>query len=114
MVRASFSLGLDFLFIPVYTLTIGLWSVVSQEVLNARKWPFAKAGTLVAYGVVAAGVFDIVENVALLWTLFTIVNPPWPQLAAWCAIIKFSLLFLGIVYAAYGGTVSLAIRFQEG
>jgi hypothetical protein len=114
LVRASFGLGLDFLFIPVYVFTLGLGSAISQDVLRIRKWPFVKAGILVSCGVVAAGFFDIIENISLARIIFNSVNSPWPQLAAFCAIIKFFLIFLAIIYSAYGGVVSLIIKKHEG
>ena len=114
LVRASFGLGLDFLFIPVYVFTLGLGSAISQDVLRVRKWPFAKAGILVSYCVVAAGFFDIIENISLTRIIFTSANSPWPQLAACCAIIKFLLIFLAIMYSAFGGVISLIIRKHEG
>ena len=37
---------------------------------------------------------------------------PWPQVAWWCAAVKFTLVLLGLAYAAWGG-VWAAKRFGE-
>jgi hypothetical protein len=109
-IRAAFGLGLDFLFIPVYAGAISLGCALASGGLHARKWPLASLGRIPAWGVVAAGLLDLVENYALTVILFGTVTAPWPQIAAWCAGPKFVLIFLGLVYALYGGVVALVIK----
>lgn len=101
--HAAFSLGLDFLFIVAYATTIGLACVWAGEILNKRRWPLSGVGLLLAWGVCLAGVLDGIENVSLVVMLLVSVSSPWPQLAAACAAVKFLLVALALLYAAYGG-----------
>lgn len=105
--RAAFGLGLDFLFIPVYVLTIALGCGVAASSLRQRGWPLSSLGSYLAWGVFLAGLLDIIENIALTVVLFGRVVVPWPQIAATCAICKFTLLFLGLVYAIFGAVITL-------
>ena len=73
--------------------------------LTSRGWPLAGEGAALAWGQWLAAWFDAVENIALIAMLFGAVVSPWPQVAYWCAVIKFALVFLGLVYAFYGGVV---------
>lgn len=102
-VHAAFSLGLDFLFILAYMTSIGLACKWAGEVLNHREWPLGSLGTPLAWGVCLAGVLDIIENMGLTTMLLGTVSSPWPQLAAACAVGKFLLIALALLYAAYGG-----------
>jgi len=108
--RAAFGLGLDFLFIPVYTIAIALGCTLASRAIRSREWPLAQVGKLLIVGVCLAGLLDVVENISLLVILFDSVSSPWPQIAAWCAVPKFGLIFLALVYALYGGVISLVIK----
>jgi hypothetical protein len=44
--------------------------------------------------------------------LFGSVIYPWPEIARWCAIPKFILVFTGIVYVIYGGIVLMVEKIQ--
>ena len=105
--RAAFGLGLDFLFIPVYALTIALGCELASQSLKARQWPLERFSAYLAWGLLFAGLLDIIENIALTITLFGTPSPPYPQIAAASAVIKFTLIFLALVYALYGGAVTL-------
>lgn len=113
LVRASFSLGLDFLFIPVYTVTIGSWIAIAHSAMEKRKLRYGSIGSLIAWGIFAAGIFDMIENIALLIILFDEVNAPWPQIAAWFSGMKFVLIILGILYLILGAMVSVSTRLSE-
>jgi hypothetical protein len=103
--RAAFSLGLDFLFIPIYTgaLTLTcLWAARFR--LERRRLPswlvmIGLPGVLLAWAQAGAGLFDVIENIALVRMLLIGINSPWPQVASICAFSKFSLLGAGIVYS---------------
>ena len=94
--RASFGLGLDYLFMPVYSTTIALACLWGAGVLPGRK--LRALGMLFAWGLWLAAVFDVIENLALLVMLFGTVEAPYPQMACICATCKFSLIILGLVY----------------
>jgi hypothetical protein len=106
---AAFGLGLDFLYIAVYVLGIGLGCLLASGALLTRKWPLASYGIILAWGLVLAGLLDVIENVALLVILFGGAASPWPQIAAVCAGPKFLLVFLGLVFVFFGGVVSMVI-----
>jgi len=109
-IHAGFALGFDYVFMLAYSATIGLACVMAAGVLGSRHWPLAAAGAVLAWGQWLAAGCDAVENIALTAMLFGDVVSPWPQVAYWCAVIKFALIFLGLVYAFYGGVVRLFIH----
>lgn len=100
--RAAFIQGLDFLFPAVYSTTLALGCIMAAGTLSARHLPLARWGSALAWGQWAAAIFDYLENIALVILLFGPSVAPWPQMAAVCAIIKFGLLFAGLVYGFYG------------
>lgn len=97
-VHAGFSLGLDYLFMPLYATTIALGCLWGANTLLRRGWPLVALGELLAWGVWLAALCDVVENITLWRLLVGPVAVPWPELARWCALIKFSLVGLGLVY----------------
>ena len=106
-IRAAFSLGFDFLFMVVYASTIAFGCGLASRVLRRSNWPLANGGNVLAWGVLLAAFFDVIENMALLSMMFGPVISPWPEIAYGCAVIKFILVFVGIVYVIYGGVVGL-------
>jgi hypothetical protein len=105
--RAAFGLGLDFLFMAVYASTIAFGCGMADRVLRQSAWSLAGWGDFLSWTVILAALLDVVENFALTTILFGSVVSPWPEIARWCAIPKFALIFVGIVYAIYGGVVAL-------
>jgi hypothetical protein len=101
-VRAGFIQGLDFLFPLVYSTTVGLGCVMAAGVIASRGQAIARIGPWLAWGLWAAAVLDYVENIGLVFLLFGEVRSPFPQIAAVCALIKFALLAVGLVYSFYG------------
>lgn len=108
--HAAFSLGLDFLFLVVYSSAIGLGCLLAGKALSRRKWPLVALSVPLAWGLWLAAFADAVENTALTLILFG--NPlGWlAPLARWSAIIKFALIFAGLVYAFLGLVVSLVVK----
>jgi hypothetical protein len=107
---AAFSLGLDYVFMLAYSSAIGLACIWTADALRRRGLPLASIGAPLAWGLWLAAVFDAIENVALVVILFGTLQTPWPEVARWCAIVKFSLIFLGLVYAFFGLVVSMVVR----
>lgn len=108
-VHAGFSLGLDFFFLVLYSTTIGYACAWVASGLRDSARPLASFGLSLAWGQWLAALLDGVENTAL-WTILT--DGPsvsWPQIAWWCAAVKFTLVLLGLVYAVSGG-IWTAIR----
>jgi small-conductance mechanosensitive channel len=106
-VRAAFIQGLDFLFLIVYSTTIALACLWAGKTLKRAGWAPAGLGIPLAWGLWIAAICDAVENYALVRMLFVSITSPWPGIAAVCAVIKFALIFLGLVYALY----ALVIKF---
>jgi len=111
--RCAFSLGLDYLFMPVYAITISLGCAMASDALQHANWPLGKLGVPLGWLQFLAALLDAIENYALASMLFGGVADPWPQIAAWCAIPKFILIFFGIVYALFGASVVLVNRLTS-
>jgi hypothetical protein len=96
-VQAAFSLGFDYLYIPVYSTTIALACVWAANLLGTNRiWH--NMGMLFAWGIWVAAILDCVENYALLTMLQGPVVNPYPAIASLCASGKFSLILLGLVF----------------
>lgn len=106
-VHAAFIQGLDFLYLAIYSTTIALACLWAGETLKRATWPPVSLGLFLAWGLWFAALCDALENFALVKMLFGSISSPWPQIASVCAVIKFALIFLGLVYALY----ALVIRF---
>jgi hypothetical protein len=109
---ASFGLGLDYLFMPVYATTIGLGCIWAAEVLCRRKWPMDSIGAPLAWLLWLGAVLDGIENIALTVMLFNLPVNPWPEIARWCATGKFTFIFLGLVYSFLGLAAHLVGRLS--
>lgn len=96
---AAFGLGLDYLFMPAYALTLSLGILLAA---GRHSGTFAKIGAWLGWGALAAALFDAVENFSLWQLMLGDFQALWPRLAAICATVKFSLLLLGLVYALIG------------
>lgn len=107
---AAFGLGFDYLFMLAYSTAIGLGCIMSAHLLHKRGWPLAKLGNWLAWGQWLAAGLDAVENIALTVILLSTVASPWPEVARWCATVKFVLIFLGLVYAFLGLAANLVGR----
>ena len=111
--HAAFSLGFDYVWMLFYSTTIGLGCIWAAEVLRQRRWPLAKLGVPLAWGQWLAAIFDAIENIALALILFGSLAIPWPQVARWCAIFKFALIFFGMVYAFLGLVAYFTVRAKQ-
>ncbi len=109
MLRAAFSLGLDYLFMPLYAITISQACRWASSVLVKRRWPLSSAGEWLAGGMWLAAGLDATENIALTAFLFGAQQSFWPVIAYVCASIKFLLIFLGLVYLLLGLVVRLVV-----
>ena len=107
---AAFSLGLDFLYLIVYSTTIGVACVWTANVLIVHGLPLRTIGIWLAWGQWLAALLDIVEDISLLRILVSSESAFWSQIAKWCAIPKFCLIILGLVYIAVGGVIQLLHR----
>ncbi len=95
---AAFSLGLDYLFILFYSITLSLGCVWTSIVLNQQKLAIALIGMSIAWLQWAAAILDGIENYSLIRILLVESNFPYSQLAFWCAVLKFGIIFAGIIW----------------
>jgi hypothetical protein len=100
--RATFSLGLDFLFIPIYAGAVILGIQLAADKIQGRL--IAWRSWLIA-ALLLAALLDIVENIALLAILFQSPSAPLPSIARLCALLKFTLIIIGVIYALFGAFI---------
>jgi hypothetical protein len=98
-VRVGLNLGLDFLFLVLYSTAI---ACACAWIAGALPAAAASLGIALAWGQWLAALLDAVENIALLNILLSAPASPWPQIARLCAVFKFALVFLGLLYALMG------------
>ncbi len=110
---AGFSLGIDYLFMLAYATAIALGCVWASRMVDAAGWPLAAVGVVLAWAQGVAALCDATENAALLVLLLVKVAAPWPQIAWAVATVKFGLVILGLLYAAYGAAAWLAQRGRQ-
>ncbi len=92
----AFSLGLDYLFIPSYALTVALGALLAA---GRHSSSLRRLGAWAAYAVFAAGIFDALENIGQARQLLTgSLSAPVIFLTGICASFKFILLILAILY----------------
>jgi hypothetical protein len=97
----------DFVFLVLYAAALSLGSLWASGVFTSER--LRQAGPYVAIGALAAGIFDIVENLAMLGYLngwFGLSG--WPMVAGLMATPKFLLVLIAIVYILMGIAVSVA------
>jgi hypothetical protein len=100
---ATFGLGLDYLFMPSYALTVALGALLAAGRQSIPAGWLSRLGTWTAYGVFTAAVFDALENIGQAQQLLTgVVTSPVTILVGVCATLKFTLLLLAILYGFAG------------
>ncbi len=97
---ASFGLGIDYLFMPLYAFALAFGTLLAA----GRHGGWLKSlGAVAGCGAFVAALFDAVENYALFQILLGRVFSPYPEIAFYCASLKFGLLIFGLIYAVVGG-----------
>ncbi len=109
-VFAGLSLGLDYLFMAAYASAIALGCVLVARGLAARAGFLATAGIVLAWGQFLAAILDATENYALIQVLLGSKDALWPALSWWCAVPKFAIIGVGLLYVIVGAVVLLATR----
>lgn len=103
-VYAAFNLGLDYLFLVLYPISIALGCALISESLVHKQRLLSGTGTVLSWLQFGAGGLDVVENVALIRILFGSNQSVRPELAWWCALLKFIIVFAGLGYIVVGTT----------
>lgn len=109
-VYAGLSLGLDFLFLFAYAGSIGLGCVLAARKLASQSRLVYQVGVWLAWGLLVAAFLDYLENYALIRLLLGSELALWSTMAYWCAIPKFVLVGIGLLYVMVGGLVTLLRR----
>ena len=100
--HAAFNIGLDYLFLALYSTTVGLACVWAGGVLKSRAVWLAAFGVPLAWGQWLAATLDAIENTGLTLILFGGEAQFWAPVVRSAAIIKFAIIFVGLSYAFLG------------
>lgn len=95
--KEAFVTYIDFLFIPCYSLFMAGCILFVTRNLDERMQEIGLYMTIIPF---IAGIFDVIENINLLLML-TDDRFVWslsPFIASLCATIKFSLIFIAIIF----------------
>jgi hypothetical protein len=108
--NARLSLGLDFIFLLVYALTLSQLCLIV-----ARRWPAShrgirRAGLILGWGQWCAALLDIGENIMLQRILAGDATTLLPLAARWCALAKFTLIGCGWAYILFAGGLHMIRR----
>ncbi len=109
-VYAGLSLGIDYFFLVTYAVAIGLGCVLVARSLARRSRFLSVVGILLAWAQFGAALLDGVENYALIRVLLGSQRELWPLTAQWCALVKFLLVVLGLVYVGLGAIFATVTR----
>ena len=104
---AGMSMGLDFLFIILYTSFLILllkWTAKKSQVLNAVNKPLQLLLLLAAF-------CDVVENMALIQLLRGHLDQIWSLTAYYMAFIKFGIIALVLAYLLIQGLSFLIKKY---
>ena len=112
MIWAGINMGLDFLFLFLYGVTISLGCLILADRMPKNPQILKTLGRWLALGVLIAAGLDVVENISLILLLTGSENEVLPVLARWCAIPKFGLVLLSLLYIVGGGVRELMNRMS--
>lgn len=113
LVWAGVNMGLDFLFLFLYGVTIALACLILADRKPANLEIMAVAGKWLALGVIIAALLDIIENIALILLLTGSDSEFLPQLARGVAIPKFGLVFLALLYVVSASLIDRMNRYDK-
>jgi hypothetical protein len=112
-VYAGLNLGLDYLFMAAYGLAIGLGCVLVARGLAERVKFLTPVGVVLAWGSLLAALLDALENYALIRVLLGSTNELWPVVAYWCAVPKFIIVAIGLLYIILGAVIAGFVRKRK-
>jgi hypothetical protein len=93
----------DYLFIFIYPAAIATACFIAARFLDRSGIISLKYGLIIMCLQLVAAAFDAIENYALLKVLDGATSNPWPQMARWCALTKFSFILVGGFYVLIVG-----------
>jgi hypothetical protein len=86
---------IDFFFILAYASFGYFASLILTE--NDPYSTVKRTGKIMAQGMIVAGAFDVIENLAMLQTLNNNISETFTQAAFWFASLKFSIIVLVLI-----------------
>jgi hypothetical protein len=108
---ATLSLWLDFAFMASYGAFFALSGFATRDFARARGLRnLSGAGAVAPYLAIAAALFDMAENIALLLVLGGHGGSAAPALATASASVKFLLIALAIAYVIWGLAARILLR----
>ncbi len=96
---AGFSLGLDYLFMPLYGVLFAWLCIRGAERMRKFAPIWARIGMGLAWGVWLVALLDATENALQFWMLVSAPSASWPRVMWGCAVVKFGVLVLAGLYA---------------
>ena len=99
---AGFCLGIDFLFVATYVTSISLACLWARDGFEENGWPLAGMGLVLSIAMIAAGVFDLIENYALLQQLLHGADDSCAFTARMLALLKFFIVILSLAFSSLG------------
>ncbi len=113
LIYAGLNLGVDYLFMAAYGMSIGLGCILVSQRLQQKRNSLSRLGVLLAWGSILAALLDALENYALIRVLLGSINEAWPTIAKWCAGVKFFLVAVGIGYVLIGAVYVLLAKNKD-
>jgi len=113
LVWAGVNMGLDFLFLVLYGITIALACLMIADRKPANLAFLTVIGKWLAVGVIFAALLDVIENVALIMLLTGSKSEFLPQLARGVAIPKFGLVFLALLYVVSASLIDRMNKYDR-
>ena len=111
-IACGISLGIDFLFLISYCSLIAI--LIHQ--LNEKLWrknSLYYLGAFFIFITFFAGVLDAIENLALIELLLGSLQQKWTSISYYCAIPKFIIIGLGILYIFFNSTFLLLLKLKK-
>ena len=99
---AGIILGLDYLFIVAFVLTLGLGCILAARVFSQKIKVLFFIGIILSWMQLGAGLLDCIENVALIQVLLGSKLSFWPVIAFFSAVLKFTIAGIGLLYMIIG------------
>ncbi len=110
---AGISLGFDFLFMLLYASFLAMLVLRVNEKILSDSTSKSLKKVLISAPFMAA-FFDMIENVALIRLFLGDFHQIWSLTAFYAATIKFTILFIVIVYILFGGVILIFKRKNQG
>lgn len=111
-IAAGISLGLDFLFLLVYSVFIAL--LISK--LNDSLWKdhsFYIVSKILIIAIFIAAAFDAIENVALIKIMLGDSRDIWPLIAFYFASMKFIIILSCIIFISISSIILLFKKIKK-